>query len=122
LFNVPAYASGAGGSTGTSPNYVLLQPAFVVNVTDGDVVRHMQVKAQLKLSRPELAEQIEKHKPAIQHEMVMLLSGRPVAQLRTIQGKEVLRKEAVAVLQKLLMENTGEPIVEAIYFTEFIIQ
>ena len=121
FFNVHSYAAG-GGSAGPSPNYVSLHPAFIVNVTDGLAVKHMQVKAQLKLSSPELAVHIETHKPAIQHEMVMLLSGKPLSELRTIKGKEALRTEAVAVLQKFLTENTGEPVVEAIYFTEFIIQ
>lgn len=123
VFNVQAYAAGdGGGSAGPSPNYVVLHPAFVVNVADGLSVKHMQVKAQLKLSSPDLAKHIEHHKPAIQHEMVMLLSGKSAAVMRTVQGKEALRAEALAALQKLLTENTGDPVVEAVYFTEFIIQ
>lgn len=121
FINAQAYAAG-GGTSGPSPNYVVIHPAFVVNVSDGLSVKHMQVKTQLKLSKPELSKHIEHHKPAIQHEMVMLLSGQSASAMRTVQGKEALRAEALAALQKLLTENTGEPVVEAVYFTEFIIQ
>jgi flagellar FliL protein len=119
LFSFNATAAGGGG---VPTNYVSISPAFVVNVTDGHRVRHMQVKAQLKLSSPDMASYIEQHKPAIQHEMVMLLSGKSAAELRTLQGKEKLRKDALTSLQKLMAENTGQKIVEAVYFTEFIIQ
>lgn len=115
------HISAAGGGK-TISNYVSLHPAFVVNVSDGLTVRHMQVKAQLKLSSPDMAKYIEQHKAAVQHEMVMLLSGRKVAEVKTIQGKEKLRKEALAALQKVMQENTKQKIVEAVYFTEFVIQ
>ena len=66
--SVNVYA--AGGGKKVVSNYVSIHPAFVVNIRDGYEVRHMQVKAQLKLSSPEMAKHIDKHKAAIQHEMV----------------------------------------------------
>lgn len=119
LIGLNAYASGGGTKVS---NYLSISPAFVVNVNDGLTVRHMQVKVQLKLSSPDFGKYVEQHKAAIQHEMVMLLSGRPVAELKTIQGKETLRNEALAVIQKVMQENTRQKIVEAVYFTELIIQ
>ena len=120
LVSLNALASG-GGSKVVS-NYVSIHPAFVVNINDGGAVRHMQVKTQLKLSSPDMAQYIEQHKAAIQHEMVMLLSGREVSEVKTIQGKEKLRSDALAALQKVMKENTSQPIIEAVYFTEFVIQ
>lgn len=113
--------SAAGGGK-TPSNYISIHPAFVVNVSDGLTVRHMQVKTQLKLSSPDMAQYIEQHKAAIQHEMVMLLSGRKVSEVKTIQGKEKLRTEALAAIQKVMEENTKLKIVDAVYFTEFVIQ
>ena len=114
--------SAAGGGSKVASNYVSIHPAFVVNVSDGLTVRHMQVKTQLKLSSPDMAQYIEQHKAAIQHEMVMLLSGRKVSEVKTIQGKEKLRTDALAAIQKVMEENTKQKIVDAVYFTEFVIQ
>lgn len=119
FISLNSYASGGGATT--SP-YLELNPPFIVNVNDGDNVRHMQVRVQLKLSKPELASEIEYHKPAIRHEMTMLLSSKSVSEVSSIKGKENLRAEALTVLQKVMQENTGETAIEAVYFTEFIIQ
>ena len=116
------HVSAAGGGKKVISNYVSIHPAFVVNVKDGLTVRHMQVKTQLKLSSPEMSKYIDQHKAAIQHEMVMLLSGRKVSEVKTIQGKEKLRTEALAAIQKVMVDNTKQKIVDAVYFTEFVIQ
>ncbi len=111
----------AGGGGGSSP-YLELTPAFVVNVKDGEEVHHMQVEIQVKVANPEAAGLIEEHKPAIRHALVLLLSGQEVKEVRTVQGKEKLRKEALEAVQKVLEENAGTKGIEALYFTGLIIQ
>ena len=103
-------------------HYMELKPPFVVNVSDGERVRHMQITAQVKLNSADISQYVELHNPAIRHAMIMLLSGQPVAELRTVQGKEKLREQALITLQKLLEENIGAPGIEAVYFTGLIIQ
>lgn len=116
-----ATATAAGGGGGSS-NYVSLSPAFVVNVSDGERVHHMQLTVQLKLSGSDLAGYIEQHNAALRHEMVMLLSGQPVAELKTAQGKIKLSQQALTALQNVMTENIGVPAIEAVYFTDMIIQ
>lgn len=102
--------------------YMKLEPPFVVNVEDGDVVRFLQVNAELQYSDATAQPLIEKHMDAIRHTMVMLLSGQPTKVLKTAKGKEDLRLNAQKEIQKLLTEYAGKPLIEAIYFTGFIIQ
>ncbi len=121
VFSPLALASASGGGGGSSP-YVEFKPPFVVNVNDGEEVHHMQVDIQVKLASPEAAALIEEHQPAIRHALVLLLSGQEVKEVRTVQGKEKLRQEALEAVQKVLEENAGTPGIEALYFTGLIIQ
>jgi len=116
-----ASANAEGGEGGSSA-YVPLEPPFVVNVNDGDEVHHMQVDIQVKLAGPDAAGLIDEHMPAIRHSLILLLSGQEVKEVRTVQGKEKLRKEALEAVQKVLEENAGTKGIDALYFTGLIIQ
>lgn len=102
--------------------YLKLEPPFVINVEDGEVIRFLQVDAELQFSDPVAQPMIEKHLPAIRHAMVMLLSGQPTKTVKTAKGKEDLRVAALKKVQKIMTDNTGKPIVEGLYFTTFIVQ
>jgi len=102
--------------------YLKLDPALVVNIEDADIIRFLQVDTQLQFAAQESQAMIEKHLPAIRHEMVMLLSGQPAVEIKTAAGKEKLRTSALLAVQKVMQENTGNPVVDALYFTTFVIQ
>ena len=121
LFSTTVLASASGGGGGTSP-YYSIKPPFVVNVNDGDRVRHMQITTQLHAKDMSLLSQLDIHKPAIQHALIVLFSGQEVSEIKTVAGKQKLRKEALQTVQKIMKKNVGAPVVDAIYFTDFIIQ
>ncbi|MDZ7802573.1 flagellar basal body-associated FliL family protein [Thiohalophilus sp.] len=102
--------------------YTAMQPALVVNVNDKGRVRHMQVSVQLKLSDKTIEQYIQQYNPALRHELVMLLSDQPVKKLTSAQGKITLRDEALSALQKVMQEHIQLPAIEAVYFTEMVIQ
>ncbi|VAX13791.1 hypothetical protein MNBD_GAMMA24-549 [hydrothermal vent metagenome] len=112
-----ASADGGGGSL-----YVPLEPAFVVNVNDGKRIRHMQIKLQVKLKEAKFASFIEEHNPAIRNALVLLLSGQETSLLKTTAGKQKLMDEALAAIQQVLEENIGNTGIDAVYFTDLIIQ
>ena len=114
------YASGGGGG-GSSP-FIPLNPPIIVNIMDGELIRHMQVIIEIKLTDSGKADKIDLHKGPIRHELILLLSSQDSARISTSQGKEQLRKDALAAAQNVLQELEGEPIIEALYFTNFIIQ
>ncbi len=122
VFSAQQLAHAAGSSSAPASKYFSLSPPMVVNVTDAGRVRHLQVSIQLRLDNVSDAPLLQEHKPAIQHELVMLLSGREAKNVRSTQGKEKLRTEATEVLKKILQESTGKPLINAVYFTAFVIQ
>ena len=89
---------------------------------DGKTIRHMQVNIEIKLEDQANAPKIDLHRGPIRHELILLLSSQDARTISAAAGKETLRKEALAAAQKVMQELEGEPIVEALYFTNFIIQ
>lgn len=115
-----SYASGGAG--GTSAYFNVPQP-FIVNLVaeNGDIV-FLQVNAQFKTTKTEQTTLLTTHLPAIQHSMMMLLSEQSPKNLRTVKGKKRLREQAVKELQEVMQSEVGEPVIEEIFFTGFIIQ
>lgn len=123
VLNIPNIAIASGGSSKAAPSkYFKISPQTVVNISDKGKVRHLQVGVQLRLDEPGDSSIVEEHIPAIQHELVMLLSGREAQNVRSVQGKELLRTEAMEKIKIVLEENTGRAIINAVYFTAFVIQ
>ena len=120
LISSSSFASGGGGG-GSSP-FIPLNPPIVVNIMDGQHIRHMQVIIEIKLVDPANSGKIDLHKGPIRHELILLLSSQDAATISSAQGKEQLRKDSLEAVQKVLQELEGDPIVEALYFTNFIIQ
>lgn len=119
IISNPAFASGGGG--GSSP-FIPLNPPIIVNIMDGIHIRHMQVIIEIKLIDPSNSSKIDLHRGPIRHELILLLSSQEASNISSSAGKEQLRKDALEAVQKVMTDLEGDPIVEALYFTNFIIQ
>lgn len=119
IISTSSYAAGGGGSS--SP-FIPLNPPIVVNIMDGERIRHMQVVIEIKMVDPSNASKMDLHKGPVRHELILLLSSQDAGTISSALGKEQLRKDALEAVNKVLTELVGEPIVEALYFTNFIIQ
>lgn len=119
-FASSTFASGGGGG-GSSP-FVSLSPPVIVNLVDGEYIRHMQVIIEFRVPNPDNVEKVLMHKGPVRHELILLLSSQDVATISSAHGKEQLRKDSLAAVQKVLQELEGDPLIDALYFTNFIIQ
>lgn len=115
-----SFAAGGGGG-GSSP-FIPLNPPIIVNIRDGNHIRHMQVIIEIKLTDPSKAQKLDLHKGPVRHELILMLSSQEAGDISSAKGKEQLRKDALAAVQKVLQDLEGEPVIEALYFTNFIIQ
>lgn len=96
---------------------------FVVNIKEGQRNRFMQVKVQVMTRQQSVAEAVEGNMPALSHAMIMLLAHQDGATMRNIQSREQVRAQALSELQKVLAEVAGlNEGLEAVYFTDFVIQ
>lgn len=105
--------------------YIELAPAFVTVLESGEnTSRFSYVKAEvvLQASGPDAKATILYHKPYLRNEIVFLLSRQDFATVGTNEGKEALRKTALARVQEVLRQEEGAPIVEDLFFSTFVIQ
>lgn len=107
----------------------------IVNLADPGVMRYLKTSIVLEVDLPslkgelpkgeeykkkqeELAKELKGQTPIIDDQIVAILTARTSAELATPEGKQRLKDELKARLNKAL----GEERVLAVYFTDFIIQ
>jgi flagellar FliL protein len=119
----PLHAEDEEGKAPKKAVYHAISDRFVVNVQDGKRMRFMQVKVKAMTRDEKVSEAIEGNMPALSHAMIMLLTHQDAATMRNITTREEVRKQALVDLQQALKEVAGlEKGLEAVYFTDFVIQ
>lgn len=106
----------------TAPDigYFALKPSIVSNLTGGP--KYIRCDIQLMTEQAEQLPRIELHAPALRHAVLMLLAAQDGTQLTTRDGKERLRKDALAAVQEQLKGLTGETLVNDLYFTAYYVR
>ena len=102
--------------------YLPLDPAFVVNFAGQGKARFLQVTVEVMTRDPAVPDQVKLHAPAIRNNLMLLFSDQSYENISSLDGKETLREEALEVIQLVLEEETGDPGIEAVYFTSFVMQ
>ena len=102
--------------------YYKLDPPFVVNFQGATGNRFLQVTIELMTYDPEVVPAIEQHMPVIRNNIVFLLSSVNYDQVSTLEGKQKLRADTLAEIQKILKDKIGKPGVEEVYFTSIVMQ
>ena len=102
--------------------YFPLKPAIIVNFQSRGRQRFLQAEVTLKMREPDVVAAVELHMPMIRNALVMLLGGQIYEDLQTPEGKELLRQQALAEIQRLIEIEIGKPGVEQVLFTNFVMQ
>lgn len=106
----------------SAPIYVELGEPFVVNFVEGSQIRYLQVRIEAMTRDPAMPAEISRHLPRIRNNLVFMFSAFDYPSLGTVTGKQKIRDEALAEVQNVLKQETGNTGVEAIYFTSFVMQ
>ncbi|MCC5793134.1 MAG: flagellar basal body-associated FliL family protein [Chromatiales bacterium] len=104
------------------PQYVPLDPPLVVTFQDGQTLRFLQVAVEVMAREDRVVGAFNTHSPVIRNNLLMLLGSPTLEQLISREGKEELRLAALAEVQKILTEQTGDPGIEDLFFTSFVVQ
>lgn len=117
--------------------YLEMTPKFTVNLAEPK--KFLLVNVQLLVEGAAAIEEVKTHMPALRHELIMLYSGRPSADLQTMEQREALRQETTKVIRATLekmagtvksehakedKEKAGPPAAEGFkeaFFTEFLV-
>jgi len=102
--------------------YVDLDPRFTVNFQGRSGARFLQISLTAMTRNPDVEKQLKQHMPVIRNDLNLLFSDQDSTALATNKGKEALRDAVLKTVQAILERETGDPGVEAIYFTSFVMQ
>lgn len=105
-----------------APIYYPFELPFVVNFVTNSQVRYMQVTIEVMARDQAVIDSVKEHTPLIRNNIIMILSDADFETVITSSGKQMLRDQTLAEVRKIIKSATGEPGVEALYFTGFVIQ
>jgi flagellar FliL protein len=108
-------------------SYVLIGEAgkpLLVNLADTSEADFLQVEVQILTTNPELEAKVKAHMPALRHALLTLFSQQKSPELKTAQGREQLRQQALAEVRSVLEKQAhiDPEDVEDLLFTNFIMQ
>ena len=105
------------------PLYAALDPPFVVNFEADQAVRFLQVTVQVMSRDQPTLDLLKANDPVVRNDLLLLFGNQKYATISTSAGKEKLRADALETVRKVVAGAGGKPeLVEAIYFTSFVMQ
>ena len=96
---------GGGEAKGGGPSYLEITPKFVVNLVESK--KYLSIQLQLLIDRAPTEAAINKHMPAIKHDLIMLFSDRSMDSLQTMEQREALRQETIDIIHKTIDKAEG---------------
>ncbi len=117
-------AEGDASAAESTPkaSYIELDPAFVISYQVGSRARFLQLKLELMTYKPQVSEAIKANMPMLRNTIVMLMGQQDFAKLRTKEGRENLPKIILEALNKALKEETSISGIDAVLFTDYVMQ
>ena len=99
------------------------KPMFVVTLQSDDNRPHyMQLYVEAKSREQDVADALTLHMPLIVSRLNNLFSTQDFRVLQTLEGKQALRESATDLVRELMQEKIAKPGVEAILFTNMVMQ
>ena len=103
------------------PEYLAIEP-FTVNLQPENGDQYLQIAFTLQIDGAEQAEIIKNNMAKVRSRVLLLLSGKKASEINTVQGKQQLAGEILAVVKEPFTEHGDEQEVSDVLFTSFIIQ
>ena len=105
------------------PLYAALDPPFVVNFEADQAVRFLQITVQVMSRDQPTLDLLKANDPVVRNDLLLLFGNQKYATISTSAGKEQLRADSLQAVRKVVAGAGGKPdLVEAIYFTSFVMQ
>jgi len=102
--------------------YVVLPRPFVFNVAAKPRYRLVQIKVALMVRGAANEALAKLHTPLVEGAMFRVFAASNMQQLETVDGRNKLRRDALAAVRQALHEVTQQDVVEQVLFTGFVMQ
>lgn len=102
--------------------YQALDPPFIINFEDQGVLRYLQIGLSVMAREQQVIDAVNTNMPQIRNNLILLFGNQKLETLNGNEGRERLRTQALEQVQAVLNEEIGEPGIEAVYYTAFVMQ
>ncbi|AVH31795.1 flagellar basal body-associated protein FliL [Vibrio fluvialis] len=103
--------------------YFTLEPDLTTNFyTKGKKLGYIQVRIDIMVANSVDLPLVERHQPLIRDAVVELLGKQTEDTIKSLAGREDLRKTLVEQLNNILLPETGRPLIADLLFTKYIYQ
>lgn len=116
---MPSFVCANAEKSESAMEYLEITPKITVNLAEPR--NYLLVNVQLLAEGTEAIEKIRKHMPAIKHELILQFSGRAADSVQSMEQREALRKETVAIIKKTLDKYEKNNGFRDAFFSEFLI-
>ncbi len=133
----PAGAPAEGGATAApvamaqplaTPTYISMDPPLLLNFEDAGGLRYLQVNISIMTRDSKVAESLINIKPRLRNDLLVMFSKQDLSVITSgaggmAKGMELLQTVATEALRESLKQETGLGTgIEAVYFTNFVMQ
>ena len=116
-------ADEAQEQTGPTFAYFTLAPDLTTNFyTTGKKLGYLKVRIDLMVADDTYIAQLQKHEPLIRDAIIEKIGEQPEEKIKTLSGREELRKELMDYLNSILLAETGQTLLTDLLFTKYLYQ
>ncbi len=121
--NFSAFSIEESEIVNTQLGYYTLEPDITTNfVTTGKKLGYIKVRIDLLVPDIALLPILEKHNPLVRDAIISILGQQREDQIKSLSGREAIRKESLKQINELLLIETGQTVVADLLFTKFLYQ
>ena len=118
-----AEEEGAEQEAGPTIAYFTLAPDLTTNFhTKGKKLGYLQIRIDIMVADSTYIAQLERHEPLIRDAIIEKIGEQTEDKIKTLAGREELRKELVDYLNNILLIETGNTLVADLLFTKYLYQ
>lgn len=121
IFVMPAIAEEEASTPSLA--YFTLEPDLTTNFyTKGSDLGYIQVRIDIMVANQTDLPLIEKHQPLIRDAVIELLGQQSEETIKSLAGREDLRKNLVEELNSILLPETHKTVIADLLFTKYLYQ
>ncbi len=102
--------------------YVILKPEFVVSFQVGSRQRFLQVSIDVMTRKQAVVDALTLHEPMIRNDIIRVIGEQNFDRLRTAEGRVELQGLLLEQIRQIIQRESGIEGVEALLFTNFVMQ
>jgi flagellar FliL protein len=110
--------------TGPSYAYIALDPDIITNYAGDNSKKlgYLRLAIEIMLDQAKYIEDIEHHMPLLRATAIEVIGGQSEQQVKSLTGREEMRREILKRFKDRLATETGNDIVKDIIFTKYLRQ